>query len=215
MVGLLAVGLSACGGASSGDQAKVLGGALAKMSTLNSEGGGLNLRQASRIMSKARGQVEGQLLLAKFAREARQPVHFETITVSDEDVSCTLETTSETAGTLTCTTLADDTFSCGETEYTMKEGGTIAMTFSISDTSFSYGMDLNSTIAGGAFGDDGSAFDYSFGFTFTATELEALSSGGGSGFDCDDFDFSCSVGGEEVKCDDLKTAFGEESNACS
>jgi hypothetical protein len=126
-----------------------------------------------------------------------------------------MDTTSETAGTLTCETLNDDTFSCGDTDYTMKAGGTMAMTFSVSDTSFSYGMDLNSTIAGGAFGDDGTEFDCSFGFTFTAAELESLSSGGGAGFNCDDFDFSCSVGGEDVKCEDLKTAFGEDSNSCS
>jgi hypothetical protein len=215
-LGLATLALSACG-AGSGDQAKALGGALAKMNTLNSEGAArINLRAMSRRLKDARSKAEGQLLLAKFAQEAGQTARLEEFTVSDEQVSCALTTDSDagTSGTLSCETLADDTFTCGDIEYTMKEGGTIAMTFAITDTLFSYGMNLDATIGGGAFG-DGTAFDCNFGFSFTAAELEALASGGGDAFDCSDFDYSCSIGGTTIQCEDLKTAFAEESNACS
>lgn len=215
-LGFATVALSACG-AGTGDQAKALGGALAKMNTLNSEGAArINLRAMSGKLKEARSKAEGQLLLAKFAREAGQTARFEDFTVSDEQVSCTLTTDSETAtsGTLSCETLADDTFTCGDTEYTMKEGGTIALTFTVTDTLLSYGMNLDATIGGGAFG-DGTTFDCAFGFSFTTDELEALATGGGDTFDCDDFDFSCSIGGSTIKCEDLKTAFAEESNACT
>jgi len=214
-LGLTTLALSACG-AGSGDQAKALGGALAKMNTLNSEGAArINLRAMSKKLKKARSTAEGRLLLAKFAQEAGQAVRLEDVTVSDEQVSCTLTTDSETgtSGTFSCETLADDTFSCGDIEYTMKEGGTVAMTFAVTDTLFSYGLDMKATIGGGAFG-DGTAFDCNFGFAFSADELEALANGGGEAFDCDDFDFSCSIGGSTIQCEDLKTAFGEESNSC-
>ena len=215
-LGMTTLALSACG-AGSGDQAKALGGALAKMNTLNSGGAArINLRAMSGRLKEARSKAEGQLLLAKFAREAGETARLEEFTVSDEQVSCSLTATSDagTSGTLSCETLADDTFTCGDIEYTMKEGGTVAMTFTVTDTLFSYGLDMNATIGGGAFG-DGTTFDCAFGFSFTADELEALASGGGDGFDCDDFDFSCSIGGTTIQCTDLKTAFADESNACS
>jgi hypothetical protein len=223
---------AACGNgtpeATTGDQAKAMSGVFTKLQTLSTEGqGGLQrsqLRELRKYVRKAQKQAEGQFLLNQFAREAglSEPVSAsEPVTFGDDQISCTFEQPDEMAMafSLSCTTLQDDTMECGSTTYTLEEGGTMAMDFSTEGTApdlvLNYAMDMNMTISGGEFG-DGTEFDCNWGFTFTQAQLAELESGSGTaGMNCESIDFSCTIGGAEVTCEDLNTAMVDDSNACS
>jgi hypothetical protein len=226
VLGVLALTLGACGSensASTTDQAKAMNAVLMKMNTLQSDGDELTLRRLGGVVREARSRVGGQAILAQFAQEAGQTVRFEDTTIDDGEIRCILSTTSTDSviqTTMNCETLRDDTMACGSTTYTMKSGGTIDMiintTVSGEDMTIAFAIDMNANIAGGAFGDAGTAFDCNYGFEFSAAELEAISSSGaGANLDCDDIDFSCTIGGTAIDCNTMKTTFSEEASSCS
>ena len=201
------------------DQAKVLTGAFTKINTIRSSDS--ELRQVREQVRKAHKQAQGQALLARFAGEAgvSMTAGCTGTPLVDGQIDCCVSVEG-TNFSMSCTTLQDDTLTCGSTTYTMKQGGTFEMTGSttgtgMDDMSFNFGMDMNMTIAGGAFGDEGSAFDCNWSFSFTAAQMSEMGSDTGAALDCDSLEFSCTIGGTAISCQDLKTSMTENTETCS
>lgn len=104
--------------------------------------------------------------------------------------------------TLTCSSM-DQTLACGSDSYTLSDF-TYASTVSFDLTSYqvTLGMSMDGDVSGAASG----TLDCDIGFTMNLQDTSAESE-----IDCEDLDYSCTLAGAAITCEELSSSAGSAS----
>lgn len=190
----------------------VVGGAV---SSALSGMGGSSLRGTKQTV-----RVSGANKITRRGFESSKPTYFAMDSCPAEDSGTGCETSCNdelTVITTSCTVDTEETFVCGEDEYTVSDQEmSMEMDFTEWDIdqttgamsgSMSLGLNLAATISGGAL--EGGKLECEIKITM---DMEKLAAGDESGqeFDCDNF--SCSYDGSEISCEDMVAQ--SEENSC-
>lgn len=234
-LGAVALGFTACGKSNekAEDTAKAINGLMSKTKTA---GGASTVSRNVRMQAvEMRKNAEGQALLSRFALQADQAQTGRVVYAAsgDADYSCTLDiteadvTTSSSSSSdaaaaasvptfdLSCTTTAEDSFSCKDVEYTVAKGATFGMVTKLkNESTYELDFDMKATVTGGTL----SATDLNCHFEFT-WDLEALTdddveNDDETAIDCSNSSNKCTFGGEQITCEDFNDEKDDEDNAC-
>jgi hypothetical protein len=208
LIAFWAVGFSGCGKSQDEDAARVVGFLSSKSTSV-----------AVRIAD----EVKGQALLQRFAAEAGETVAPQlslvpfagqrSLEIDDAIYTCDLIAIEGYELATTCTTSADDRFSCGDESYVIKSGATMKMGISTTaDQVFRIYLEQSATVTGGGLGSDGKKVACTIEMSFDLAKLAAAAE---SGEAVDPYTFSCSgeinctIGEETLSCEELQAAMND------